>query len=371
MILGSYKRKDGRWEAYVIYEDPDTGEKRKKGFYCTSGFGSESKRQRNKFVEKIESGDYSDICKLTVAGWLGRYFNVYCSNLAQTTMDGYKNYIDNHIIPFLGELKLNKLKPINIQKFYNSERDKNFSETTILQEHRILHRAFKKALGDGLISRNPCDGVDAPSPEGYKPTIYTEQQYSDLLNKLKGHRMEAIILLAGMCGLRRGELLGLCWEDIDTTAATVCVKRAIVPTSKGIITKDPKNKTSSRTISIPSSISMALKRLRGIGKLFTRKNGKDYNPGSVSRYFKEFLEVNGLPHIRLHDLRHFNGTMMLKYGVTEREASARMGHSNLMMTKKYQHVVADMDQLSADKLNGVLTKKEITTSPSISPSTQI
>ncbi|WP_198006921.1 tyrosine-type recombinase/integrase [Desulforamulus reducens] len=102
---------------------------------------------------------------------------------------------------------------------------------------------------------------------------------------------------------------------------------------------------------VPSGIILALKRLRGIGKILTKPDVTDYNPGSVSRSFKKFLERNKLPHIRLHDLRHFNGTMMLRYGITEREASARLGHSNLLMTKKYQHVLEDMDKESADKLN--------------------
>jgi integrase len=178
--------------------------------------------------------------------------------------------------------------------------------------------------------------------------------------------MEAIILLAGMCGLRRAELLGLCWEDVEFTTsgkgknkkdvAVIHVRNTQVPTSIGIITKDPKNTTSARNVAVPSDIIPALKRLRGIGKLHTKINGKDYNPGSVSRMFKQFLEDNKLPHIRLHDLRHFNGTMMLKYGVTEREVSERLGHSNLLMSKKYQHVVGDMDQVSADKLNGVYRK---------------
>jgi len=357
MRTGDYKRKDGRWESYVVYIDPDTGEEKKKSFYGTAKYGSDAKRKRNTFIEKIEAGDYSDLWKVTVEGWLKKYLDVYCRNLAQTTLDGYRNYINNHIVPELGNIKLAELKPLHIQKFYNSEREKGFKNKTILQEHRILHRAFKKAVVDGLMSRNPCDGVDAPSPEPYEPTILTEEQYSTLLDKLKGHRMEAVILLAGMCGLRRGELLGLSWNDIDLDAGVLHVRNNVVPTSVGTITKEPKSKTSIRDVAIPSIIIPRLKQLRGIGKLYVKLNGEDYNPGSVSRLFKDFLTDNSLPRIRLHDLRHFNGTMMLKHGVTEREASARLGHSNLMMTKKYQHIVDDMDQHSANKLNNILTAK--------------
>ncbi|WP_273483671.1 tyrosine-type recombinase/integrase [Desulforamulus ruminis] len=389
MRTGHYKRKDGRWESYVIYNDPDTREEKKKSFYGTAKYGADARRQREKFIEKLEAGDYSDIKKVTVEGWLNKFLRVYCAKLEQTTIDGYKNYIDNHITPAIGKIKLRDLKSLHIQKFYNHERSIprvkthkkdgkmvpilkdgkpiplmkdgkqviGFSEKTILQEHRILHRAFEKAVVDGLMAKNPCDGVDAPSPDEYEPTIYSEEQFITLLNKLDGHRMEAIILLAGMCGLRRGELMGLSWEDVDLVNGVLHIKNNRVPTSKGTITKKTKTKKSTRDFSIPSIIIPSLKRLRGIGKLLLKLDGTEYNPGSVSRAFKEFLEKNNLPHIRLHDLRHFNGTMMLKHGVSDREASARLGHSNLLQTKKYQHVLKDMDKGSADKLNNVLSRQ--------------
>ena len=111
-------------------------------------------------------------------------------------------------------------------------------------------------------------------------------------------------------------------------------------------------------MSIPGVIMPMLKRLRGIGKIFTKPDGTDYSPSSVSQAFKRFLISNGLPVIRLHDLRHFNCTMMLRYGVSEREAMERSGHANGSMIKKYQHVLKEMDRASADKLNRVLQKKK-------------
>jgi len=360
MRTGCYKRKDGRWEAYVIYTDPDTALGRKKSFYGDTGLRTDKKqkadaeKKRDGFVDKIETGDYSEIKKITVAGWLKKFLTVYCATKAQTTIDGYRVYIEGHIIPAIGEHKLAGLKPIHLQRFYNSEHEKNYSGKTILQEHHILHRAFRKAIVDGLIIRNPCDGVDPPQVEEFNPVIYTEKQYKTLLNKLKGHKMETVILLAGMCGLRRGELLGLTWNDIDFKTGIVRIERNVVATSKGPETKDPKSRTSTRTVTIPSKIIPRLKKLRQAGKVYAREDGKDYHPGSLSKRFSDFLTDNKLPHIRLHDLRHFNATMMLRHGVTEREASARLGHSDLLMTKKYQHIVQDMDRVSANKLNKIL-----------------
>jgi integrase len=234
-----------------------------------------------------------------------------------------------------------------------------YSEKTLLQIHRILHRAFKKAVGDGKLSKNPCDGVDAPTPEDYEPAIYTEEQFIKMLEKLEGHRMESLILIAGMCGLRRGELLGLTWDDIDFDNEMISIQKNRVPTKEeGVIEKEPKTKKSKRSFAIPSVIMPALKRCRGIGKLFVRLDGEQYHPGSVSQAFSNFLKSNKLPHIRLHDMRHFNGTMMLKHGVSEKEIMERGGWSTAAMVKKYQHVLKEMDKKSADKLNNVFKKKK-------------
>ena len=364
--IGSiFLRTNGRWVGKLpLPPDPLTGIKPPPKLVYTEYTKEQAakqdlRRKLNKLIEQIEAGDMSQVYTITVKGWFEKYFRVYCSHLEVTTLEGYKRYIDKHINPVLGKIKLCDLKPIQIQNFYNKEREKGFSEKTILQEHRILHRAFKKAIADGMLSRNPCDTIDAPSPEDYEPTIYTEEQFITLLDKLQGHRMEAIILIAGMCGLRRGELLGLSWEDIDLDKGILHVRRNVVPTStEGVIEKDPKTKKSARTITIPSSIIPILKGLRGIGRLYAKLDGTNFNPGSVSREFKQFLDDNDLPHIRLHDLRHFNGTMMLRHGVSEREASSRLGHSNLLQTKKYQHVLKDMDKHSAEKLNNVLKPKK-------------
>lgn len=363
--MGSiYKRSNGRWVGKLpLPPDPLTGIKVPPKYVYTEQTREQAakqdlRRKLNKLIEQIEAGDMSQIYTMTIEGWFDVYLKIYCDHLEITTFEGYKRYIDNHIKPTLGKIKLCELTPIQIQNFYNKERKKKFSEKTILQEHRILHRAFKKAVADGMLSRNPCDSVDAPSPDEYEATIYTEEQFINLLDKLKGHRMEAIILIAGMCGLRRGELLGLSWDDVEIESGMLHVHKSIVPTSEGIIEKEPKTKKSIRSISIPSIIIPILKKLRGIGKLYTKLDGNNYNPGSVSKYFKKFLKDNELPHIRLHDLRHFNCTMMLKHGVSEREAMERSGHSNPTMIRKYQHVLKEMDKKSADKLNKVMKKKK-------------
>jgi len=376
------KNKDGQHVARIdFHPDHLTSEQRKPKFLTSTLKGNkgkqEVKRKLDALLKRLREGDLSGIDTMTVSGWMERYFEIYCTKRAITTLEGYKRYVDKHINPHIGKVKLCDLKPMHIENLYNilrkedrginkdgteNKRDKGkigYSEKTILQIHRILHKAFKKAVGDEKLGKNPCDGVDAPSPEDYEPTVYTEEQFAELLDKLEGHRLEALILIAGMCGLRRGELLGLKWEDIDFDNNTISVHKNRVPThSEGVIEKATKTKKSTRTFTIPSVIMPALTRLRGIGKLYVRLNGEEYHPGSVSSAFSEFLAKNNLPHIRLHDMRHFNCTMMLKHNISEREAMERSGHSTASMIKKYQHILKEMDKKSANKLNNVLKPKK-------------
>lgn len=378
------KNKDGQWVARIdFHPDPLTGEQRKPKFLTSTLKGNkgrqEVKRKLDALLKRLREGDLSSIDTMTVSGWLEKYFEIYCTKLATTTMEGYKRYVDQHVNPHIGKVLLSQLLPMHIENLYNILRkedrsiDKDgkenkrgkgkigYSEKTLLQIHRILHRAFRKAVGDNKLTKNPCDGADAPTPEEYEPTIYNEEQFANLLDKLEDHRLEALILIAGMCGLRRGELLGLCWEDINFDNNTINVYKNRVPTKEeGVIEKAPKSKKGIRTFAIPSVIMPALKRLRGIGKLYVRLDGKEFHPGSVSQAFGKFLKKYELPHIRLHDMRHFNGTMMLKHGVSEREAMERIGHSTAAMLKKYQHVLKEMDKKSADKMNNVLKKKNKT-----------
>lgn len=374
---------DGRWVGkFIPPKDPLTGKKSKPKYVYSSLPGNKGKqevrRKLNKLKEEIEKGDLSNIYKITLEGWLKKYLKVYCTKIEKTTRNEYEHYIYKHIIPGMGDLLLHDIKPIHVQSFYNAKREEKltrknkkgelvpvmrggepaigYSERTILHLHRILHGAFSKAVVDGMMPQNPCEGVDTPSPEEYEPVIYTEEQFSTLVEKLKGHPLEAAILIAGMCGLRRGELMALCWEDINFKDGTVSVTKNAVATKGEVILKAPKN-NKSREMAIPPIIMPRLKQLRGIGRIYVKPNGENYSPGNMSNSFARFLKKNNLPHIRLHDLRHFNCTMMLQYGVTEREAMERSGHLTPAVIRKYQHVLKEMDKKNAEKLNNVLKKQ--------------
>jgi len=270
--------------------------------------------------------------------------------LAESTQQGYNNYIFNHINPYFKGFKLKNLKPIHIEEFYNHER-KKYKETTVLQAHRILSRALGDAVKNNLITKNPCVLVDAPSPEEFEASIPSVEHYFAILEAARETEHEIPVLLAGMCGLRRSEVFGLTWNDIEE--ATLTVRQATVTAKKKLDNKKPKSKKSNRTISIPEDVLAVLSAKKSVGYVVST-NGDVSPPGNYSHRFSNFLGKNNLPHIRFHDLRHFHATLMLEAGVALKHAQSRMGHSNISMTLHYQHIRSKTDDAVINKIDEFL-----------------
>ena len=344
------KRKDGRWEGRVELPSTPDGKRRQKYVYADKR--QECQRLVNELIYKLETSDFADAGKLTVDAYLEDWKKTYCEKLAASTQQGYKNYIDNHIKPYFQGSKLKNLKPIHIEEFYNNER-KKFKEKTVLQVHRILSRALGDAVKNNLITRNPCALLDAPSPEEFEASIPNVEQYFAILEAARGTEHEIPVLLAGMCGLRRSEVFGLTWNDIDFEEATLTVRQAIVTAEKKLDNKKPKSKKSSRSISIPDDVLEVLKANKSVGYVVST-DGNVSHPGNYSHRFSNFLSKNDLPHIRFHDLRHFHATLMLEAGVALKHAQSRMGHSNISMTLHYQHISSKTDAVVINKIDEFL-----------------
>lgn len=356
-----WRKSDKRWVGkFKMPPDPLTGDIKVKSVYCSIE-GRKGKqevtRRVNEIKEKVDAGDFSAIHKLTVEGYLNNWLKLHKDGISKTTEQGYRIYIEKHINHILGKVLLSDLKPLQIEAFYKKEL-KKYSAKTVLQIHRILHKAFKVAVKNGVMGKNVCDLVDAPSPQTFEINIYDEEKFNILLDAIEGTKFELPVILAGMCGLRRGEVLGLRWNDIDFNNKTITVEQTAVVADKEIFMKSPKSHTSKRTFVIPGDIIPVLEKYRGIGLVCPDKYGQVMHGGTFSKRFAEMLKKNNLEHIRFHDLRHFNATMMLKYGISDVEAASRLGHSDPSITKKiYQHVLSEMDRTAASKLNGIYKTK--------------
>ena len=190
----------------------------------------------------------------------------------------------------------------------------------------------------------------------------TEQNFTILIDSVKGTFDEIPILLAACAGLRRGEVFGLVWNrDIDFNNNVIRVKK-VVTRYKKYVTKKPKNETSQRFIAVPKFVMEVLSNYRKSLKVVPEKVCNEFTAQSYSCHFKLLLEKLNLPHVRFHDLRHFNAIIMMKYGVSNKTASKRLGHSNVSTTTDiYQHVLSDMDIEAAKILNDVFDRPHIAT----------
>lgn len=327
-----------------IYLGIDNITKKKKyKYYTIKG----SKKDAQKFlIEKlneINTGIFIDSNDMFLKDYFHYWYNQCCFNkLSPTTYESYKRNIDKHIIPLLGDIKLQKLKPLHLQSFYNNRLEYGLSKKSVLYLHRIIHKALNQALKWQLVALNVANNVDAPKPDKYIATILTPEQVTSLINSVQNTNIYLPVIITISTGMRRGEILGLKWENIDIENSTIRITQSLVRTEKGLEILSPKTKTSNRTISIPPTLKNILLEYKAKTTCkFVCYNEFDelIKPEYLNHKLKQILEDNNLPNIRFHDLRHTHASLLLSQGVQPKVISERLGHSNISITMDlYSHV---------------------------------
>lgn len=303
-------------------------------------------------------------------------------NSSPLTVDKYKSYLNNRIIPYLGAYKLNKITPSILTAYFNEAKNwetmykpprKNVpvSKATVEKVYEIITAILEKAYEWEVIPSNPCKKVklklDNMKSEilknkekgDKKETInsYTKEEYKQVLELIKKESKEkmALIETALKTGFSKEELFGLRWQDFDEEDSTLSVKVVRLYTKKeGIIEKQPKAHSRIRTISIPNSLVETLKNLKidcdnNDGYIF-----KDININSIGSWFADFQDRNKIRKIRFHDLRHTHATILLYAGVDIKTISKRLGHSNIGITMDtYTDVLKELDVSASQKLDEI------------------
>lgn len=343
----------------------------------------EAEKELAKMVTEIEKGQFVEPTKLTFADFVERWIEDYAKrNLAPKTLHRYIQILQSRILPVLGHIKVEQIKPVHLLEFYSNLTEEGIrldgkagklSDTTIQYHHRVLSSIFQSAVQWQVIYNNPCSRVKPPKVKKRQSACYNEQQTADLLRALENEplKYKVIVILALSTGLRRGELMGLEWSDINFKSNTLEVKRTsqYVP-GIGVITKEPKTETSKRVISIPESVMSLLKKYKseqakerlevgdlwqGSDRLFTTWDGRPMHPDTISGWFPELLNRNGLPRIPFHGLRHTAATLLIGQGVHAKTISSRLGHSSISTTMNiYGHALRSADREAADKIDSII-----------------
>ena len=347
------KRKDGRWQGVV---DIPTLNKKRVRKYVYASTRPECRRKVNKLIEEIENNGIVNPSKATFGEFAQTWLDTYCINLSPTTVDGYKRCIHTYASSYIEDAKLSKILPIHIQGMIN-DFAKTHSEKTCKNLLGAISGVFEYAIINKALKTNPCKGIKIPHDiNKYQYYIYSEEDFNRLLNFVTGTKEEIPILLAGLCGLRVSEIMGLTWNDIDFNTHIISIRKANVHVNGDVIEKGTKTRTSYREIVAPSYVIDRLQLYKSVGLVYPKEDGSPENGGNYGKRFSRMLKKAGLPHTRFHDLRHFNATMMLKNGIPDKEAAERLGHSNINMTKKYQHILKNMKHEPADILDKIVKK---------------
>lgn len=355
-----YQRKsDGKWVGTIDITSTRYANPSKKRDRITV-YGSNKKEvqsKANEIIYEIEHDLYKRKTNDSLISFLEMYIEMNKKLWEDTTYSLYKMYINTHIEPYFKSTKLDNIKPIDIDKFYDYKREK-LSNNTVLKLHKFLNAAFNYGVKKDILRNNVIGKATPPKEIRYDPVICDQEQFLLLWSSLEHDIDKVYIAIAAGVGLRRGEICGLTWDNIDFKNSTISIVNTVVRFDKNI-EKDPKNETSKRTVYAPKYVMDVLKSYKANTEVFDINNRIiPYKPQYLSERFRKLLIKYNLQHIRLHDLRHFNATMMMNAGIPDKVAASRLGHAQTETLKRvYQHALDGMNKEASDILNNVFENR--------------
>jgi integrase len=313
--------------------------------------------QRNKANE----GLYVTDDRIKLGEFLDRFLgDVAVHYLRPRTFESHNGYVQNHIKPELGNIRLNQLRPDQVQAFYTKKLSEGLSKRTVQYMHAILHKALDQAFRWGLVTRNVTDLVDAPRPKRKPLVVWNAEQVKTFLQAVEDHQYYPLYLLAIYTGMRQGEILGVHKEDIDLANGIINVQHQVQPIrGKGLVVTDVKTDKSKRPVTLPETVLNVIRELLKAvesGLIFTSRSGQPYWSANVYRHFKQTITELGLPNIRFHDLRHTHATLLLAAGVHPKVVQERLGHSQISLTlDTYSHVIPSLQTEAAEQFEAILS----------------
>lgn len=324
------KDRNGTW-SFVV--DVSTGSRRRQ--YRRRGFATKREAQaaltellaslqRGTFVrpERLSVGDY-------LQGWMA---SLESSGRSRSTVSSYRHCLRLHVVPYIGEVQLQALAPVDLDRLYRhlleggrridrADGTRGLSKRTVRYIHVIVSAALKDAVAKGLLARNPAEAATPPAASATKaPEMawWRPEELQEFLAFVEGHELAALFRVAAMTGMRRGEVVGLRWIDLDLDAARLTVRRQVTAVDNEPRWGSPKSDKGRRTIDLDDDTVAALRALEAkarwrrsdqpagehLGVLFARADGTPLHPDHVTTVFDRLVAHSGLRRIRLHDLRH-------------------------------------------------------------------
>ena len=333
-------------------------------------------KQLHQLLDLYRDVDLTEDSRMTLGEWLDKWLDEYMIfTIRESTLDSYRAMVKNQVKPFIGSKQIASLTTAEMQKFYNKIKKegrvrphpihgKALADSMVRGVHMMLHEALDMAVKERLIVKNPTNGTTVPKCNYPEKQILGDNQLETFLEAIKGHEYWCdFFYVEVMTGLRRGEICGLRWSDVDFSESKLRVERSVsAKKGGGIQIGETKTDTGKRVIILPPSVKDMLLRRKeqALGEWIFYKFAnpcEPMNPGAAYRKLKVILKNAELPLIRFHDLRHTFATHATQGGVDPKTLAGILGHTNASFTlDTYTHVTSDM-QKSASAVVGSMMQK--------------
>ncbi|MFC0271086.1 tyrosine-type recombinase/integrase [Metabacillus herbersteinensis] len=345
-------------------------------------------KELHTFKIEVEAGQYISPEKMTLQSFVIEWENKYAvKELSETTLVGYLSHLHNHILPTMGHMRIDQIKPIHIINMLDQikrvdGRDKPLTSRTAQNAYLTIRNILKRAVEWKVIKENPVESVKKPKDNSLNKdevNVYDETEVESLFELVQNEpfHWRVYTSLALAAGLRRSEVLGLEWSRVDFEKGTIFINQVIVKGKNGPILKGPKSRKSKRLVSLPKYVLKELKEYHLHWKkekmkmgedwiennhewLFCKEDGTHFYPTTPTTWWGRFTKRTGVRYIRLHDLRHTSATLLINQGVHAKIISERLGHADIRVTMDtYGHALQKADQEAANKLDDLFSKKQL------------
>lgn len=379
MSRGSIIRRGERSWRLKYDLPPDQSGQRRTVYQTVRGTKKDAQAELTRRLARVIEGTAIAPSKLTFGRWAKHWLdNIAPSRAGRKACHRYGEIVRLHLNPVIGVIALQKLDGDHIDRLFRDLRrhdGKPMASATKTHIRKVLSSILASAVTGKKIVTSPMATAQAlPRAPRTEIRILSDAQLGTLYQSLrdKGSPLYSAVLVAGGTGVRRAELLGLKWRDVDLDAGTIEIKQVIEAREDGLRFKEPKTDRSRRTITIGDRLVSELRVHRrrqaerrlafGLGRdendlVFTDETGSPWSPAAFTQAFIRSVAAAGLPHVRLHSLRHKHLSDLLRDGVPVHVVSARAGHSSPVVTLSvYAHVMPGDDGRAAALVDAALTK---------------